>query len=339
MPTADSHGAPALDGAGGRAYTAGNRRPRRPAHSRWPAGFPFKWIALLCCAALLLAGCEAGQPTPTNPPPAAAPSSQPQPDHTATSESTNSVVAGTAAPTLQVQRSGAALPSSCHGTAQLLADSVESDGLARPLPYSIYLPPCYVHRPGDDYPTLYLLHGLNRSDQQWISLGLLEQAQALMTGGEVNPYLIVMPWHRAGIELEPALLNYLIPHIQDRYRARDDGNWRAIGGISRGGAWAFRIGFRHPDHFRAVGLHSPGLFGGDLFAVERWLEQQPDATAPQVWIDVGDRDSLRATSSEIVARLEELGVEYEYDPGSGWHDEEYWRANLQRYLRWYGDLW
>ena len=49
-----------------------------------------------------------------------------------------------------------------------------SDALARPMPYSIYLPPDYTTST-KRYPVLYMLHGMSGSNQEWSSYGLVDK--------------------------------------------------------------------------------------------------------------------------------------------------------------------
>lgn len=253
---------------------------------------------------------------------------------------TTSGTAGPATSTPANSPTESALGAPPCGRSGRIDESLVSDTeFGRELPYRIYLPPCYEDHSISYYPTLYLLHGLAADDSQWSSLGLVAAAEELISTEEIPPFLIVMPWQRTGLEVEPAIARGLPPHVEARFRARPGRRWRAIGGVSRGGGWAFRIGFRYPQLFSNVGLHSPAIFAGDLIALERWLQEHPDVPGPKVWIDVGDRDSLASSAEDLVARLEELGIAYEYHPGDGWHDPDYWSAHVDEYLRWYGGQW
>lgn len=57
--------------------------------------------------------------------------------------------------------------------------------------------------------------------------------------------------------MENVFLTEFMPLLESTYRV--DTAQRAIGGISRGGSWAYEIAFRHPQLFRAVGGHSAFL--------------------------------------------------------------------------------
>src|SRR5262245_37839363 len=55
---------------------------------------------------------------------------------------------------------------------------------------------------------------------------------------------------------ETVILEELLPAIERDLCTWNDRDHRAIGGISRGGFWAFSIAMRHPDVFGIVGGHS-----------------------------------------------------------------------------------
>jgi enterochelin esterase-like enzyme len=224
-----------------------------------------------------------------------------------------------------------------HGV--ILTGELEAASLSRSLPYRIYLPPCYAEDPEAQYPTLYLLHGLARTDSQWDDLGVDEKADSLIASGSAPPFLIVMPWERKGLDFEAAIVEALVPFVDGTFRTRPQKAWRAIGGVSRGAGWALRIGLKHPDTFGAIGLHSPAVLTPDLFYVPGWVESIPPESVPRLWIDIGDRDSLRFSTYKLRELLDELGLKYSWRMDPGEHTEQYWAAHVEHYLRWYTETW
>jgi enterochelin esterase-like enzyme len=188
-------------------------------------------------------------------------------------------------------------------------------------------------------PVLYLLHGLGGDDQQWLALGLAETADQLMESEAIPPLLIVLPWQRTGLEDEKAIIEGLLPHIEDEYRIQTASSGRAIGGLSRGGGWAFRLGLKYSDRFSQIGLHSPALLSGDLTSMELWLADEAESDIPRIWMDIGDQDSLLSAAREIEERFMELDVDYEFSIRPGDHLAIYWESNLREYLIWYSKGW
>ena len=126
--------------------------------------------------------------------------------------------------------------------------------------FHIYLPPCYGSS-AEDYPLLMLLHGSNADDLQWALLGFLQSLETAIHAGESPPMLVVMPFggqaaneNSFGSNSYDQILLDLLGLVSERYRVSGA---RAIGGISRGGFWAYHLGLRFPDQFVAIGGHSP----------------------------------------------------------------------------------
>lgn len=207
--------------------------------------------------------------------------------------------------------------------------------LPRSLPYRIYIPACAEQSPGR-LPTLYLFHGLSYSDSQWDDLGVDELADLLISLRVTQPFLIVMPWERLGLDYEPTIVQYLLPHIESEYAGASDPELRAVGGISRGAGWALRIGLGHAELFGAVGLHSPAVLAPDLFNLPGWVEGGP---VPELWIDIGNRDPLRFALADLTALLDQLAIEYRFRSFAGEHSLGYWDLHLEEYLRWYVSHW
>ncbi len=218
---------------------------------------------------------------------------------------------------------------------EVIITELEDPELPRSLPYRIYVPPCAERHRGE-LPTLYLLHGLSYTDSQWDELNADLVADLLIRLRVTEPFLIVMPWERLGLDYAPTIVDYLLPHIVAEYGGSPQRERRAIGGISRGGGWALRIGMDNPDQFGAVGLHSPAVVFADLVNLADWVESGP---LPRLWIDIGDRDPLRFSALDLIERLDELDVRYEFHMFAGEHAPFYWLLHLEEYLRWYVSNW
>ena len=227
----------------------------------------------------------------------------------------------------------------CKETAgQMIQTELVDAELPRSLPYRVYLPPCASEAQGQ-LPTLYLLHGLARTDAQWDELGADEVALGLVVAEQAPPFLIVMPWERLGLEYEQTIVDYLIPHIESEYGASSDRALRSIGGISSGAGWALRIGLQHPELFQAIGLHSPAVLIPDMFMLPSWIEAIPMERMPELWIDIGDRDPLRLSLPDLTTLFDEADVPYILRSYPGEHIETYWADNVEDYLRWYVSGW
>jgi enterochelin esterase-like enzyme len=219
-----------------------------------------------------------------------------------------------------------------------------SEILAADFSYKIYLPPCYDSNPDQDYPVLYLLHGLSYDNQQWVRLGLAREMDAMIQSGEVSPYIIVQPLEARFDPPESSLfgdavMQELLPHVDANFRTLDEKAYRAIGGLSRGAAWAVRLGFEHYDRFSKVGGHSLPLFKSDVNRVQTWLSEIPKEGLPLFYLDIGRNDPDWRTALAFANQLDQNAVPHEWYLFNGGHSESYWSAHLSQYLRWYAIDW
>ncbi len=213
-----------------------------------------------------------------------------------------------------------------------------------PQEYLIYLPPCYDEKTDLRYPVVYLLHGQTYTDDQWLRLGVATAADRLILNHEAPPFIIVLPDDRywnvpAGPGFGQRLVENLIPYIDRHYRTLPDRRYRALGGMSRGAGWTLRLGLQRWDLFGALGLHSLAAFGEDRPFLQDYLEQVPPEAWPRIFLDMGDKDQELGFDSQFEALLTQMGIPHEWHLYPGAHDEPYWRAHVEEYLRWYALGW
>ena len=213
------------------------------------------------------------------------------------------------------------------------------------LTFRVYLPPCYGAQDGYRYPVLYLIHGQTFKDDQWDRLGIDEAADTLITEQESPPFLIVMPLEADTFEdiftasFRNDLVEGLVPWIDANYPTCTERICRAIGGLSRGGAWALHLGFTHWEIFGAIGLHSTPPFTGDPNRLAGWLKQIPADQVPRIYMDTGKRDRFLNETSQFEQLLVQYGVPHEWYLFNGTHEEAYWSAHVSDYLAWYTQPW
>lgn len=244
-------------------------------------------------------------------------------------------------PTAIVMPSPTAVP--CSGEQGWMEQHTRAEGA--PLDFRIYLPPCYGKLEEVVYPVLYILHGQTYKDDQWDRLGMDEAAEALIRAGEAPPFLIVMPLE-ANTLADPFetlfgthLAEELVPWIDAQYATCPERECRAIGGLSRGGAWALNTGFRYWELFGAIGLHSTPPFLNDPYRLTDWLRAIPDGQLPRLWLDTGKLDWYLKITTEFEGLLVNNNVPHEWYLFNGTHDEAYWAAHVDEYLAWYSAPW
>jgi enterochelin esterase-like enzyme len=224
--------------------------------------------------------------------------------------------------------------------------SLPVDMLPEPLDFRVYLPPCYEEQPGRRYPVLYLIHGQSSTDDQWDRLGADETAEALIAAGEAPPFLIVMPRDRRWSQPDEdrfgqAVVEALIPWIDAHYHTLPEREFRAIGGLSRGAGWAVHLALSRWQLFSALGAHSLPVFWIDTYHIKEWLSAIPPENMPRIYMDNPNNDRPEILNSSIWFEklLTQRGIPHEWHLFTGYHDENYWQAHVEQYLRWYVEPW
>src|SRR5699024_5835808 len=138
-----------------------------------------------------------------------------------------------------------------------------SELLGQEFNYKVYIPDATPNK------VIYMLHGAGGSETDWIVKGGIQQtADALMPKGKLDNYLIVMPtigahsWYVDSDEAktEEAIVNELIPYIEEKYSISPEKSNRAVAGLSMGGYGALNLALSHPELFCAAGIISPAIY-------------------------------------------------------------------------------
>ncbi|MGB0085261.1 MAG: alpha/beta hydrolase family protein [Rhodomicrobiaceae bacterium] len=148
--------------------------------------------------------------------------------------------------------------------------SVDSKLLHKSIAYSVYIPDDPA--PAGGWPVLYLLHGLNGNEQDWLKAGGVGEVLDEMIGGKtLPPMVVVMPmagnsWYvddarQTGLgPVATAMLSEFIPEVEKRYAIAGCRDARAIGGASMGGYGALLYALERPDLFGAAISLSGSIF-------------------------------------------------------------------------------
>lgn len=284
----------------------------------------------LFAALLALSACQAAAAAPV-------------PTPTATVSAPTAATAGPAATPTPALTSTPASCTETHGKIERYP--VETGVLTKPLWVRVYLPPCYLEEPQRGYPALYLLHGQSADDALWDRLGADEAADRLITSGEAPPFLIVMPFEEYYLQdprqsqFGQAVMEGLIPWVEQQFAVCQERGCRAIGGISRGAAWAVRLGFEQWEWFSAIGAHSLPPFVNDPNRLPDWLKKIPEDQRPRLYLDIGRLDPYLKPASEFEALLTRYRLPHVWLLNEGTHNEEYWQSQVESYLSWYAAGW
>ena len=239
------------------------------------------------------------------------------------------------------------MPLTCWGEGgTIIPGEIKSELVKNPLAFLVYLPPCYEQEPDRPYPVLYLIHGQSFNQDQWDRLGADEVSDALISAGEISPYLIVMPqvidWKEPpDAKFGLAMKDELIPYIDETYRTIPEREFRAVGGLSRGAGWAIHLGLRHWEMFETIGLHSLPIFRNDAPLVRGWVEAIPKESFPQIYVDLADQDlkDIQRSTEWFINLLVDIERPHQFFVFPGIHNEAYWGAHVEEYIRFYTAEW
>jgi enterochelin esterase-like enzyme len=234
----------------------------------------------------------------------------------------------------------------------------------------VYLPKDYETNKVETYPTLYLLHGKGGDETDWLDQGdaqkTLDQA---IEDGTIPPLIVVFPdgngskTHHTqyinaadGSELnEDLIYKDLVQQIDQKYRTKDDANFRAIGGNSAGGFGALNIGLKHQDVFGEImsfsgyghllTYSSPSLIQGSEEVVNSnsplTYISKLKAHTTTVWMTIGEDDSSAfiEDNMQLKKSLTKANIENEGTIIDGAHDWNFWTKHLPDGLQWLGQKW
>lgn len=209
----------------------------------------------------------------------------------------------------------------------------------------VYTPPCYDPERAAGYPVLYTFHGQTFDDTMWFRLGAADYLDAMITAGEAQPFLIVSIfeefYYRAvrGNKFPNAVIEEILPWVDKTFNTCTERECRAVGGISRGAAWAMRLGLTHPDLFSAIGIHSLPSYLGGPEQVALWVDEYPKDSLPHISMDSGRFDPEVKSAVGTEAVFNQKAIPHDWHLNEGRHDMEYWEAQMAGYMRWYAELW
>ena len=250
--------------------------------------------------------------------------------------------------------------------------SMKSEILNTEKKYAIYLPPDY-ETSQRSYPVLYLLHGGGDDQSGWVQFGeVLHIADKAILEGKSTAMIIVMPdasGEQRGFSndvsgqwrYEDYFFEEFMPHVEKAYRIKSEKQYRAVAGLSMGGAGTYYYALHRPDLFAAA---CPLSAGGRRNTKERintrrkerglpawpedkldeWvksysildlIENMPedDIKAVRWYIDSGDDDRGASEGSALVhAAMNEKGIPHEFRIRDGAHNWTYWRTALPEVL-------
>lgn len=254
---------------------------------------------------------------------------------------------------------------------RITTDSIQSQLLGATVKFNIYLPTGY-EQSTDQFPVVYLLHGLTDTYTAWAEKGGMKNiTDEIIDCGESRPVIIVMPnagdpdvnniwngyFNMPGWSYEDFFFQELMPTVEQKYRAIGDKEHRAVMGLSMGGGGSIGYCQRHPDKFSSCYAMSPWLNSGSgrpgpngektkmFYTAEAvkehsaltFMDNADDAVKQQLrtikwFLDCGDDDMLLSDTFEFYKKMRMAHIATELRVRNGGHGWEYWRAALRTAL-------
>lgn len=209
----------------------------------------------------------------------------------------------------------------------------------------VYTP--YNYNPENEYPVLYLIHGIGCDGGQWVSMGAANIFDNMIANGEIAPFVAVFPSVIPAEGIDPNTLSDtnikaftdfvkeyetdLAPYIKANYSVSDKRENTAVCGLSMGGMEALCLGFSKLEDFNFIGSFSAAPTLDTNLLTTAGSEFTPEL----VLVCSGDKDStVNDNPFNYHKKLTENDVAHIWyqHPGGG-HDPNVWNLGLVNFLK------
>ena len=158
-----------------------------------------------------------------------------------------------------------------------------------------------------------------------------------------------------GLDVRSALLNDLLPAVQERCGLSSERADHVVGGISMGGFAALSLALcsrerfcaafslsgaldlrKSEQFFRICGLSVPGDLLGAAQRPEAQLEARLEdpGCKPSLYLGWSDRDWFRGENRSFAQKAAELGYDVQAAESAGLHNWDFWKRSLGPALDW-----
>lgn len=236
-----------------------------------------------------------------------------------------------------------------------------SSALQRQMRYEVVLPAGYASGQ-QRFPVLYLLHGWQGDETNWVKLTHLVElasryALIIVTPQALNSWYVNSATNPAD-HYADYISDDLIAEIDGHYRTIASSHQRAIAGLSMGGYGALLLSLRHPGLFSFAASIS-GAFSGPSGAEQVMPQLKPStdqafgpqgsqtreennldtliaaadpAKMPYMLLDCGTADPFLPSNRHVVEEIWSRGFAYEYHELPGAHTWSFWDNSLPNLL-------
>ena len=232
---------------------------------------------------------------------------------------------------------------------ELRDQTIKSTVLGRTMKYSVYLPKGYDK--SKEYPVLYMLHGANGSNNDWLNGGKINANASTAASDGTAPEMIVICPDCGGdnfycdnyggndIKYMTYFFTEFLPTVENLYAVKKDRASRAIGGLSMGGFGSLYYGLLHPEMFSYVYACSPATYIDGAPNLYELLSKADVSKLPGITIEIGTEDFLFQSAGSFKQALDANKVPNEYITRAGTHDWPFWAACTPKIMKKLGEVW
>ena len=232
---------------------------------------------------------------------------------------------------------------------ELRDQTIESKVLGRTMKYSVYLPKGYDK--SKEYPVLYMLHGANGSNNDWLNGGKINaNASTAASDGTAPEMIVICPdcggdnfycdnYKGNDIKYMTYFFTEFLPTVENLYAVKKDRASRAIGGLSMGGFGSLYYGLLHPEMFSYVYACSPATYIDGAPNLYDLLSKADVSKLPGITIEIGTEDFLYESAGSFKQALDAKKVPNEYITRAGTHDWPFWAACTPKIMKKLGEVW
>ena len=232
---------------------------------------------------------------------------------------------------------------------ELRDQTIKSTVLGRTMKYSVYLPKGYDK--SKEYPVLYMLHGANGSNNDWLNGGKINvNASNAASEGTAPEMIVICPdcggdnfycdnYGGNDIKYMTYFFTEFLPTVENLYAVKKDRASRAIGGLSMGGFGSLYYGLLHPEMFSYVYACSPATYIDGAPNLYDLLSKADVSKLPGITIEIGTEDFLFQSAGSFKQALDAKKVPNEYITRAGTHDWPFWAACTPKIMKKLGEVW
>ena len=231
--------------------------------------------------------------------------------------------------------------------------SYASELFCQELTYSVYLPPSYYEDTQAEYPTVWLLHGMNSSSSSFLNVDKIGAfLDEKIADRELDEMIVIMPdsgktAYYQDSELgekkdesgpwRTQLVTELRGVVEGTYRTLNAPQFRGLTGISMGGYGSMSTGTSNPDVYSSVGVHM-GYLPDQALADLKSLDAEQLANY-DFYVDCGLQDTRVGTEGTIAVHdyLVSAGKEHGYDLRDGGHNSAFYMAGMGDSMKMHSD--